>query len=231
VRTTSIAESALADRLGDLARGVDGLSLAYLPGIEGVDLRLTSRGLPAADTDAALARGVARLRERVGAHAYGDTGDDLAAVVLDACRARGLTVAVAESCTGGLLGARLTAVPGSSDVVRGGVIAYHNDAKVALLGVSRNDLDAHGAVSEPVVRRMATGARERLGADVGVAITGVAGPGGGTAEKPVGLVWLAVDLAGAVTAHRGSFIGDRAEIRARAAQYALDMIRRATTGG
>ena len=112
-------------------------------------------------------------------------------------------------------------------MVRGGVIAYHNDAKMDLLGVSADDLRVHGAVSEPVVRRMATGARERLGADIGIGITGVAGPGGGSAEKPVGLVWLAVDVAGEVRVHRGMFIGDRAEIRQRAAQFALDMVRRA----
>jgi nicotinamide-nucleotide amidase len=227
LRTTAIAESALADRLGELARGVDGLSLAFLPGQEGVDLRLTARGLAPAAADAALARGTAALRDRVGAHVYGEGAVDLAAVVLDRCRAGGHTIAVGESCTGGLLGARLTAVPGSSDVVRGGVIAYHNDVKVELLGVSRADLDAHGAVSESVARQLATGARARAGASIGVGITGVAGPGGGTPAKPVGSVWIAVDTAGRVRAHHGLYIGDRAEIRDRAAQMALELVRRA----
>jgi nicotinamide-nucleotide amidase len=227
LRTTAIAESALADRLGELARGVAGLSLAYLPGQEGVDLRLTARGLAPAEADAALARGTAALRERVGAHVYGAGADDLAAIVLDRCRATGQTIAVAESCTGGLLGARLTAVPGSSDVVRGGVIAYHNDVKVDLLGVSRADLDEHGAVSEPVVRQLAAGARAKAGASIGVGITGVAGPGGGTPAKPVGSVWLGVDVAGRVRTHHGLYIGDRAEIRYRAAQMALELVRRA----
>ncbi|AHG90425.1 Competence-damaged protein [Gemmatirosa kalamazoonensis] len=231
VRTTAIAESAIADRLGEIARGVDGLALAYLPGPDGVDLRLTSRGLDATAADAALTHGAERLRERVGRHAYGEDAADLAAVVLDACRAAGLTIAVAESCTGGLLGARLTAIAGSSDVVVGGVIAYSNDVKVRQLGVDPDALAEHGAVSEAVVRQMARGVRERLGASIGVGITGVAGPGGGSPEKPVGTVWLAVDLAGAEPAvHRGAFIGDRAEIRYRAAQHALEMVRRLVAG-
>ena len=232
LRTTSVAESALADRLGDLARGVDGLSLAYLPGREGTDLRLVARDRPAADADAALAAAAARVRERVGEFVYGDDDTDLAAVVLDACRRRGLTIAVGESCTGGLLGARLTSVPGSSDVVLGGVIAYSNAVKTAELGVPEAMIAEHGAVSEPVARQMAAGARARLGAAVGVGITGVAGPGGGTPEKPVGTVWVAVDVDGAEPrAVRNPFVGDRDEIRFRAAQFALDLVRRAVLGG
>jgi nicotinamide-nucleotide amidase len=232
LRTTSVAESALADRLGDLARGVDGLSLAYLPGREGTDLRLVARDRPAADADAALAAAAARVRERVGEFVYGDDDTDLAAVVLDACRRRGLTIAVGESCTGGLLGARLTSVPGSSDVVLGGVIAYSNAVKTAELDVPEAMIAEHGAVSEPVARQMAAGARARLGAAVGVGITGVAGPGGGTPEKPVGTVWVAVDVEGAEPrAVRNPFVGDRDEIRFRAAQFALDLVRRAVVGG
>jgi nicotinamide-nucleotide amidase len=226
LRTTSMAESALADRLGPLARGIGSLSLAYLPGQEGVDLRLTSRDARAHEADAALAAGLAALRERVGSSVYAEGAADLAAIVLDGCRARGLTIAVAESCTGGLLGARLTAIPGSSDVVLGGVIAYGNRVKVELLGVSPDDISAHGAVSEPVARQLAAGARARLSADVGIGITGVAGPGGGTAEKPVGTVWIAVDVRGEAVVHDGRYIGDREEIRFRATQRALDLLRR-----
>jgi nicotinamide-nucleotide amidase len=226
VRTTGIAESQLAVNLGELARGVDGLPLAYLPGVDGVDLRLTARALPAEDAERALAAGAARLRERVGRFVYGEDATDLAAVVLDACRDRGLRLAAAESCTGGMLAARLTAIPGSSDVVEGGVVAYDNRVKRAWLGVDERDLEAYGAVSEPVARQMAAGVRERLGTAVGVGITGVAGPGGGTAEKPVGTVWLAVDMDGAAWVARTLFGGDREEIRQRAAQAALDMVRR-----
>ncbi|MGZ8470365.1 MAG: competence/damage-inducible protein A [Gemmatirosa sp.] len=226
LRTTAVAESVIADRLGEHARGIDGLSLAYLPGHEGVDLRLTSRGRTAADADAALERGVAVLRAHVATWSYAEDATDMTAVILDRCRAAGLTIAVAESCTGGLLGARLTAVPGSSDVVLGGVIAYHNAVKEQQLGVPAAVLAEHGAVSEAVARRMASGVRARLGASIGIAITGVAGPGGGTEEKPVGTVWMAVDVDGEVRAHRSVFLGDRAEIRFRATQFALELLRR-----
>jgi nicotinamide-nucleotide amidase len=226
IRTTGIAESTLAETLGAMASGVDGLSLAYLPGQEGVDLRLTSRDRSAADADEALRVAVAKLRERISRYAYGEDGDDLAGVVLKTCECRGFRIAVAESCTGGLLGARLTAIPGSSAVVQGGVIAYSNEVKRDLLGVRPETLEAYGAVSEQVAVEMAAGARRRTTAEIGIAITGVAGPGGGTPEKPVGLVWIAVDLSGTVRTHGSRFIGDRAEIRFRSTQAALDMVRR-----
>jgi nicotinamide-nucleotide amidase len=230
LRTTAVAESVIADRLGEHARGIDGLSLAYLPGHDGVDLRLTSRGRTAGDADAALARGLDVLRERVGTWSYAEDATDMTEVILDRCRAEGRTIAVAESCTGGLLGARLTAVPGSSDVVLGGVIAYHNTVKERQLGVPAAVLAEHGAVSEPVARQMASGVRASLGASIGIAITGIAGPGGGSEEKPVGTVWMAVDVDGEVRAHRSVFIGDRAEIRFRASQFALELLRRALAG-
>jgi nicotinamide-nucleotide amidase len=230
IRTTGIAESKLAETLGSLASGVDGLSLAYLPGQEGVDLRLTSRDRSADQADAALADGTRALRELVSRYVYGEDGTDLAAVVLSASEARGLHIAVAESCTGGHLGALLTAIPGSSSVVLGGVIAYSNAVKRDLLGVKQETLDANGAVSEPVAIEMAAGARERLGAEIGISITGVAGPAGGTADKPVGLVWIAVDVEGSVRTHGSRLIGDRAEIRFRSTQAALEIVRRMVAG-
>jgi nicotinamide-nucleotide amidase len=150
----------------------------------------------------------------------------MAAIVLDQCRAAGATLAVAESCTGGLLGARLTAVPGSSDVFLGGVIAYHNNVKRDALGVSSEMLQSVGAVSDDVARAMASAVRSRLGATIGIGITGIAGPGGGTAEKPVGLVYIAVDMDGEVNSIGTRFVGDRDEIRFRATQAALDIVRR-----
>ena len=229
LRTTGIAESHLAELLGPVASGMDGLSLAYLPGPEGVDLRLTARDRSADDADASLASAVADLRTRVTRYAYGEDRQDLAAIVLGLCEARSLHIAVAESCTGGLLGARLTTVPGSSSVVAGGVIAYSNDVKERLLGVPAETLERHGAVSEEVAREMAAGARRTVGAEVGISITGIAGPGGGTPEKPVGLVWIAVDTPDGKRTHGSRFIGDRAEIRLRATQAALDLVRRMVT--
>lgn len=226
IRTTGIGESHIADLVTAIPNGLGDVELAYLPNADGTDLRVTVRGAPPPIADARLALAAVRLRSVVGAHAYGEDAADLAAVVLDLCRAHGITVAVAESCTGGLLGARLTAIPGSSDVVRGGVIAYHDDIKRSVLSVPANLLREHGAVSEPVVRAMAAGARELTGSDAALAITGIAGPGGGSEEKPVGTVWIALDLRGEAESRRFMMIGDRAEIRHRAAQAAMEMLRR-----
>jgi nicotinamide-nucleotide amidase len=231
LRTTGIAESAIADLLGPNFLGEPGtelgsLPLAYLPGVAGVDLRVTAKGLPRQQAEKLVGEAIAKLRGRVSSYSYGEDDSDLAAVVLEQCRASGLKLAVAESCTGGLLGERLTNIPGSSDVFLGGVIAYHNDVKRNLLDARAEDIERYGAVSEQVALQMASGVREKLGADVGVSVTGIAGPGGGTAEKPVGLVWIAVH-ASEVKARRFHVGGDRAEIRQRAAQAALEMVRRA----
>ncbi len=224
LRTTGVAESVLAGRLHDLTRDVLAAELAYLPGAEGVDLRLTVRDQSATAAEALLERAANLLRATAGRHVYGEGETDLAAVVLDAYRARGWRIAVAESCTGGLLGERLTNPAGSSDVFEGGVISYDNRVKIQLLGVPTDTLDAHGAVSEEVARQMASGARERLATTVGVGITGVAGPGGGSEAKPVGTVWIGLDVNGVSTARQFHLVGDRTEIRQRAAQAALRML-------
>ena len=230
LRTTGISESAVADHLAEFRRTVHDVPLSYLPGLDGVDLRLTVSDLTPTEADARLALAAHTVRERVGSWIYGENDDDLAALVLAQLGAHSHTIAVAESCTGGLLGARLTAIPGSSAHVLGGVIAYANRIKVEQLGVPTELIAEHGAVSEPVARAMASGVRARLGADVGVGITGVAGPGGGSAEKPVGTVWIAVDMQGEVHAVRPVLPGDRNEIRHRATQIALERVRRVYAG-
>jgi nicotinamide-nucleotide amidase len=228
VRTTGVPESTLAERLGEIEPAISPLTLAYLPGVDGVDLRLTAWDMTPAEAAERLDEAAARLRSVAGDASYGGDDADLAAVVLDAARTRGCTLAVAESCTGGLLGGRLTAVPGSSDVFLGGVICYADEAKTELAGVPPALIAEHGAVSEAVACAMAAGTRARLGAGVAVAVTGVAGPGGGTAEKPVGTVWFAT--AGAsVTARKVMFGGERDEIRARAAQTALFLMLKAVS--
>src|SRR5207247_1834635 len=150
-------------------------------------------------------------------------------VVLQLCRARGWTLAAAESCTGGLVAARITSVPGASDVFRGAVVAYANEVKESELGVPRAVLAEHGAVSAEAAAAMTAGIRGRLGVDVGVAVTGIAGPGGGTPEKPVGLVHLHAASPESSRALEFSFPADRESIRRRAAVAALHLVRRVLT--
>jgi nicotinamide-nucleotide amidase len=226
LRCAGISESHLADLLGERARAVRGLLLAYLPGVAGIDLRLTTRGMSHGDASELLDAAIAELRPIIGEHIYGEDETDLADVVLRRARERDFRIAVAESCTGGMLGARITAIPGSSDVFAGGVIAYDDEVKVKMLGVDPATLRAHGAVSEPTAREMAAGIRRVMGTQIGVAITGIAGPAGGTVEKPVGLVWTAADVDGRVRASHRVYPGNREEIRQRAAQAALDLVRR-----
>ena len=150
--------------------------------------------------------------------------ETLAALIGERLAALGRTVAVAESCSGGLIADRITDVPGASGYFLGGVVAYSNGAKVACLGVSAAVLEAHGAVSGPVARELAEGARTRFGADYAVSATGIAGPSGGTAEKPVGLVFLAVARAGETRVDRHVFSGSRERVKAQTAEAALQML-------
>lgn len=168
----------------------------------------------------------AALRDPLERFLFSEDERPIAELVLELCRSRGLTLATAESCTGGMVAARLTDVPGSSDVVLGGVVAYANEVKVAELDVPERLLAEHGAVSAEVAAAMATGVRARLGADVGIAVTGVAGPDGGTAEKPVGLVHFHVSSPAAEEGRRFSLPGDRGTIRSRATVAALHLARR-----
>jgi nicotinamide-nucleotide amidase len=168
----------------------------------------------------------AALRAALGRYLFSEDERSVADIVLALCRARKLTLATAESCTGGLVAARLTAVSGSSDVFRGGVVAYADEIKQLRLGVERDVLEAYGAVSAETAKEMAHGARTRLDADVAVAVTGVAGPGGGTAEKPVGLVFLHAAGPDGEQARRIDLPGDREMIRGRATAAALHLVRR-----
>src|SRR5207249_6978305 len=147
VRTTGIAESALAERVGAIEEEIAPLTLAYLPSTDGVELRVTAWGLRADEAERSLEAAATQLRQRAGEHAYGDDGADLAAVVLDQLRARKARLVVAESCTGGVLSARITAIPGASTVFMGGVVAYDNIVKSGMLDVSPELLDQYGAVS------------------------------------------------------------------------------------
>jgi len=225
LRTTGVAESALADRIGGLEDRLGPVTLAYLPSVAGVDLRLTAWTAAPDEAERLLAEGAEILRPALGPRYYGDDECDLAGLVLERLAGRGATLAVAESCTGGLLGGRLTAVPGASRVFQGGVVAYADRVKLAELGVPEELLARHGAVIEPVVRAMAEGVARRFGASAGMAVTGIAGPSGGTPEKPVGTVWLGATLDGRTEVALRRFPGDRDDVRQRSAQAALDLLR------
>jgi nicotinamide-nucleotide amidase len=157
------------------------------------------------------------------------TDANLAARLVMMCRARGVTVATAESCTGGMIAAAITAIPGSSAVLDRGFVTYSNAAKTEMLGVPEGLIAAVGAVSEAVAARMAEGAKKRAGVEIAVSVTGIAGPDGGSEEKPVGTVWFGLaNRKGEVRAHRKMFNGDRAAIRAAATSHALTLLLGAT---
>jgi len=191
-----------------------------------VDLVLTARGSAAGEADERVDSLASAMRERLGRDVYGTGDDTLASVTGRLLAERSATVAVGESCTGGLLGAALTDVPGSSRWFRGGIVAYADDVKSELAGVPAELIRAQGAVSEEVARALASGARRACGATFGLGITGIAGPDGGTPDKPVGTVHVALDDGGPGRAVRLDWPGDRDLVRRRAVAVALDLLRR-----
>jgi nicotinamide-nucleotide amidase len=191
-----------------------------------VELHLTAQAGSEDEAEERIEALAARMRERLAGRIYSEDGRDLPEVVAGLLRERRLTLAVAESCTGGLLSARLTEVPGASAFLERAYVTYSNRSKVELLGVDPGLLDRVGAVSEEVAAAMAAGARRAAGTDIGVGITGIAGPDGGTPEKPVGLVYLAAEGAAGTRVRKANFPGDRDRVRHQASQAALEMLRR-----
>lgn len=230
LRTFGIGESSLEDELADLARD-EYVSLGFRTTFPDNLLRPVARGATVVEAEERLAKLCASIRERLGALVYSEGEDQsMETVVVRELVERGLRIATAESCTGGLIGAKLTTVPGSSATYQGGVIAYADEVKVAHLGVPAELLEAHGAVSEPVALAMARGVRERFGADLAISTTGISGPEGGSDEKPVGLVWIAMACADEEIAQDFVFPFDRERNRVATAQVALDWIRRHLLG-
>ena len=229
LRTFGMGESSLEDELADIARDGE-VEIGFRTTFPDNYLRVVARAGSAAEADAAIARVVEGIRDRLGPLVYGEEDESMAAVAGRLLAERGSTLALAESCTGGLLAEKITDVPGSSAWFLGGVVAYANGAKQALVGVPEALLAQHGAVSEPVVRAMAEGARERFGADIGVSTSGISGPGGGTPEKPVGLVFLALAREEGTHADHFVFPVERSRHRALVAQVGLDWVRRALLG-
>jgi nicotinamide-nucleotide amidase len=234
LRLFGLPESEIAETLRVAEReGVDLGSLEVTTCLKRGEVEIVTRYEPDAQPAYEALEGVVRERHADTLFSRdGSTVDEQVAALLrgDGSGA-GLAVSTAESCTGGLLVARLTDLAGSSDYVKGGIVAYSNEAKVALVGVPSELIEAHGAVSAEVAQALADGARSRLGSEVGVGVTGVAGPGGGTPEKPVGLVWLTVAVAGREPLTRSvNLPGGRADVRDRATTVAMHLIRRALSG-
>jgi nicotinamide-nucleotide amidase len=222
LRTTGIPESALAERLAPMIAhpAFAEVRVAFLPRATGVEVGLS---IPEGEGAAGALSGLEEAMRRE-IEPWFFAGPDLVDDVAEALQAAGLRLAAAESCTGGLVSGRLTGRPGSSAWFPGGIVAYANEVKAGILGVDPGVIEAFGAVSEPVAHAMAEGARTALGAECGIAITGVAGPGGGTETKPVGTVWVAAVTPHGARAVLHRFPGDRAEIRERSAQAALYLL-------
>ena len=229
LKTTGIAESFLAERIGDISalfRPEEGITLAFLPSPMGVRLRITGKGQDATAVSERITRVEEALRARAGRYLYGADEEELEEVLGHALAERHLTLSVAESCTGGLILDRLTNVPGSSRYLERGFVTYSNASKVVELGVPTALLEQHGAVSREVAIAMAYGARSVANADIGLSTTGIAGPDGGSAEKPVGLVWIGYADRSEAFAVKFSFGDDRRRVKERASQAALELVRR-----
>ncbi len=229
LRTFGTGESMLDDQLKDIATGSD-VSLGFRTAFPDNYLRPVARAATVEEADAKLDAVCRQIYERLGSVVYGEGDDTLPVVVGRLLRNTGQTLALAESCTGGLIAEQLTDVAGSSDYFLGAVVAYANEAKVKLLGVPEDVLAEHGAVSEPVARAMAEGARQRFGADFGLATTGISGPGGGSPDKPVGLVQIALAQESGTHAEHFLFPLDRDRHRKLCAAAGLDWVRRAVRG-
>jgi nicotinamide-nucleotide amidase len=225
LRTTGLGESMVEERVASSLQPLvdEGLELGYCARPGQVDVRLAARGATAAGL---VHRAELLVRERLDANIYSDREEELEAVILRELTRRGQTLALAESCTGGCIAHRLTNVPGSSAVLLAGVVAYSNAAKQQFLGVPAEVLESHGAVSEPVARAMAEGIRHATGAHFALSVTGIAGPGGGTTEKPVGTVFLGLAGSFPTVVLRQMNPWDRETFKYFTAQQALDLLRR-----
>ena len=226
LRTTGTFETKLVELITPGLKLETGVKLAYLPSLSGVDLRIiaTSENEKEAEEKAGIM--IHHLEATCGRYIYGRDNDTLESVVGQLLRDNDKTIAVAESCTGGQLGMQITAVPGSSDYFPGGVIAYSNDVKTEQLAVDPQIIEKHGAVSEECAKAMAQGCRDRFRSDYALAITGIAGPDGGTETKPVGICFIGLATSHATYARRFTFGSRRSAHRTRAVYAALELLRR-----
>lgn len=225
LNTFGIGESSLEMQIQDLILAQSNPTLALLVRPSGVIIRITAKAKTREEAQGLIADMEQEIRARVGTYIYAVDDADMEDVVGTGLKEKGLTIACAESCTGGLLTSRLTDVPGSSAYVSGSVVSYTDEVKADVLGVNREVLAAQGAVSDEVARQMAEGVRSRICTDVGVGITGIAGPDGGSADKPVGLVYIAVSGDRGTESTKNIFTGTRKQVKYQTTQTALDMVR------
>jgi nicotinamide-nucleotide amidase len=223
-------EPSIAEKLGDLAGKSGNIIFGFYPRFPENHITLSLRGDDQQNVTGELDLMELEIRSRVGAFVFATGDQTMEGVVGEALLQKNLTLSVAESCTGGLIGNLLTNVPGSSGYFLGGVIAYGNQAKMDLLGVSKQSLDTHGAVSDPVAREMAVGVRRALKADLGLSVTGIAGPDGGTEEKPVGTVHIGLAYRDQLFSGKYRFWGKRDQNKMNSAVMALDWVRRVLYG-
>ena len=224
LHTLGIAESELDERIADLFSTQVNPKIAVLAHGGRCDIKLMAKAPTLAIAAALLAPLETQIRERVGSVIFGTDAQTLESVILQKLESQNDTLALAESCTGGLIAAALTKVPGASKTFLGAVVAYDNSVKIAQLGISPTDLERHGAVSSEVAASMASGVRERLGSTIGLSVTGIAGPGGGSPSKPVGLVWIGIADKTEVVTYELNLRGDRSVIRDRASLRALGLL-------
>lgn len=233
LKIAGIGESTLSDTvLGDISSFLnDHVSMAFLPSFGQVTLRITGKGETREEAVERSEKLISFIKQKAGLFIYGYSKETtLSEAVGVLLKSQNLTIATAESCTGGLIAAQITDIPGSSDYMLGGIVSYANEVKVNQLGVKQEDLDSVGAVSKEVALQMAKGVAEHLGSDVGISTTGIAGPGGGTEEKPVGTVWIGVYGAGQHFAVKAFFTKDRIANRERTTVIALEIVRRLLSG-
>lgn len=230
LRTTGATESFLASEIGPVEEFLRSATLAFLPSPTGVRLRISVGASHSREADAEIHRIETLLRERIGRFVYGTDDEELEEVIGRLLTNAKLSLAVAESCTGGHVADRITNVSGSSNYFERGVVTYSNAAKTALLGVPASLIESDGAVSEAVARAMAEGVRREANADIGLSTTGIAGPTGGTPDKPVGLVWIGYADARMSFAKRYHLGNERFVVKERASQAALEILWRQITG-
>jgi nicotinamide-nucleotide amidase len=229
IRSTGLAESVIYQKMDSELNQFTSYEIAFLPNFSGVDLRVVRKGEDITDNQK-FKKFLKLLDDEIGDAIYAREDIGLEEVLGKLLKKRKLTISVAESLTGGLVQHKLTQIPGSSDYFMGGIVSYSNEAKMELLGVRESSLKKYGAVSELVAKEMAEGVRKRLGADIGISTTGIAGPTGATATKPVGLVYLALSANDILIARKQVFGPDRNSVKQRSAQAALELARRYLLG-